>query len=308
MSEIVFDPELEALIAAAEKQEAGVETPPAPAADPVPEPPPGSEDAPETGTPPEPATPAAAPVAADPTLLEMVRANAQMAAALANAQKAAAPAAPAPAPATPAALYEDDDLALTPDEEESYKSASPTIQKLVRQQIKAYHDRHGAALQAALDEARAQIARVQESAAQTDDRAFGQQLHAAIPNLAKATASPEWKAYLAKPLPMSGGKVTIEQALAHNVGQRNLDAIREIVSGFAAPAAPVAPVSLAPGKAQATVPAHRPLTKAPQTFAYSKFTSASDAAQAGRMTYADYTKIQNAFLEAEAEGRVDYSA
>lgn len=246
-----------------------------------------------------------------PTMLEMVRANAALASQLAAARAPTAVVAPAEQELPEPELYDPASLVFTADEEAAYAPAKSAIDKMVKAGIAAYHKQHAQvqaqAMRAQIDDAKAAVQHNAVAAERAGDAAFVARMRVEVPGLDSTIANPQWKAHLAKFVPGTGGTQTMADLLRNAAQTKNIGAIKEIVSSFAAPAA-TAVISAAPGKAQATVSAITPPPKTKQMFAYSKFNEAAEDTRRGKMDYATFKGIENQYYDAVAAERVNYSA
>ena len=264
-------------------------------------------------TPAQAAEPAVAIARADdvaPTMLEMARANAALASQLAAArtpavQEVAQPDIPEPD------LYDPASLVFTADEEAAYAPAKSAIDKMVKAGIAAYHKQHAQvqaqAMRAQIDDAKAAVQHNAVAAERAGDAAFVARMRVEVPGLDNTIANPQWKTHLAKFVPGTGGTQTMADLLRNAAQTKNIGAIKEIVSSFAAPVA-TAVISAAPGKAQATVSAITPPPKTKQLFAISKFNEAAEETRRGKMDYASFKSIENQYYDAVAAERVNYNA
>lgn len=266
-------------------------------------------------------TAAAAAAAAGPSANDSIN---QLAALMAQREQreiaaAAAAAAAAGAPPPEAPLYDTAQTTLTPEELAVYEQSRPTIEKIVRSELLRYHENTQPKIATTIAELRENLNAFQPQLSQTHDAAFAAALRASVPDLDARVKSPEWQAYLTKPVPFQGGR-TYGQALHEAVNIRHdVNLALEIVNGFApsAPAAetpppktPKAPGRAAGGGAPASVAAsvRKGAAAADAKAPYSKFLRATELVQAGKLAPDKYQKISDYYMDAHEAGLVDYSA
>lgn len=216
----------------------------------------------------------------------------------------------------PAPLFDPAQLDLTPEERETYQASMPVIEKLVRRELMAYHDRTRPVGAQTFEELRQQVSGFQPQLEQSTEAAFTAAMRAGVPDLDARVAHPGWQAYLDQPVPYQGG-VTFRQAL-HNAAtvERNLPKALEIIRGFqheapATPAAPRQPASpgVARGGAPASVAASvRQGGSTEKKLKYSTFTKASEMMAAGKLDPQKYQAIVDKFMDADEAGLVDYTS
>lgn len=223
----------------------------------------------------------------------------------------------------PSPLFQDDDLQLTPEEEETYRASMPVIEKLVRRELQNYHSRIQPVQATTLEELRTQIGSIQPQVHSMSNAAIAATLRSAVPDLDQRVNDPAWREYLNQPAPLQGGR-TYGQLLADSVdnpdlARRNPQLAVEIIRGFKpsgapAAAAPTTPAPRSPGRASGGAPASvaaavRGKGNKPEMLKYSTFVRASEMFQNGdkSMTAERYQSLSDRFMEADAQGLVDYS-
>lgn len=271
----------------------------------------------------DPPPPAPAPAAAAPQtptevseltrlLLERERREAEQREAEARRQREEA--------SRPAPLFEAGDLELTPEEEETYRASMPVIEKLVRRQLQDYHTRVQPAQAATLEELRTQLGSMQPQVQSMSNAAIAATLRSAVPDLDQRVNNPAWREYLNQPAPLQGGR-TYGQLLAEAVdnpdlARRNPQLAVEIIRGFQAAEAPAqpAPPPRSPGRASGGAPASvaaaaRGASGKQDKLKYSTFVRASEMFQNGdkNMSAERYQALSDRFMEADAQGLVDYT-
>lgn len=220
----------------------------------------------------------------------------------------------------PAPLFEAADLDLTAEEEETYRASMPVIEKLVRRQLQDYHTRVQPAQAATLEELRAQLGSMQPQVQSMSNAAIAATLRSAVPDLDQRVNNPAWREYLNQPAPLQGGR-TYGQLLAEAVdnpdlARRNPQLAVEIIRGFQAAEAPAqpAPPPRSPGRANGGAPASvaaaaRGASGKQDKLKYSTFVRASEMFQNGdkNMSAERYQALSDRFMEADAQGLVDYT-
>lgn len=233
----------------------------------------------------------------------------------AEMERRAAEAAARAAAEEPAPLFDPAQIDLTPEERETYQASLPVIEKLVRRELMAYHDRTRPVGAQTFEELRQQVSGFQPQIEQSAEAAFTAAMRAAVPDLDARVSSPGWQAYLDQPVPFQGG-VTFRQALQQAAGaERNLPKALEIIRGYQmeAPAASAPRPAVSPGVARGGAPASvaasvRQGGAAEKKLKYSTFTKASDMMAAGKLDPQKYQAIVDKFMEADEAGLVDYTA
>lgn len=237
-------------------------------------------------------------------------------AALKDALQARKPASgtPAPAPTGDAPITlaaKDVPTQLTDEQRQQYERSMPVIKHLAL-----------TVMQEAMQPVLARLAQLergvidvrtntQQTVANLADRSFKGQLRQAVPDLDALTASQEFKAFLERPIPYSGGQ-TIRDRLKQAYEGQDAHTIASIVADFRASIGggkpPVTPAHFAQPAGNGGQPpaAHEPPTSKPM-LAWSKRTEATTRFQKGQMTQAELAKVQQLYDQAAKEGRVDYS-
>lgn len=222
----------------------------------------------------------------------------------------------------PAPLFEAQDLDLTAEEEETYRASMPVIEKLVRRQLQTYHERVQPAQAATLEELRTQLGDMRPQVHSMSNAAVAATLRSAVPDLDARVNDPGWREYLNRPAPLQGGR-TYGQLLADSVdnpdlARRNPQLAVEIIRGFQAASAPAAqaqtPAPRSPGRSNGGAPASvaaaaRGKAGKQDSLKYSTFVRASEMFQNGdkSMTPDKYQALSDRFMEADAQGLVDYT-
>lgn len=246
--------------------------------------------------------------AQDPAVQAVLASNAQLNQTIQRLMEGLTPAPAAAAPAAVAPLYDPAELQLTDEERKSYDAALPVINKTVRAALAEYHRQSAEKTSTETQTLRDQIAELQQANQTNSATSFMASVRSGVTDFDARVKTPEWKQYLAKPAPMSGGSRTIEQTLQQAIASRNTAAAIEIVNAFTAPSAPAAQPQ-APGSSKSSAPpSATPLRQAPRKFAYSKFVDAGEKVRSGQMKYDDYLKLEGAYLDAAERGLVDENA
>src|SRR5699024_4028407 len=213
----------------------------------------------------------------------------------------------------PAPLFEAQDLDLTAEEEETYRSSMPVIEKLVRRQLQTYHEKVQPAQAATLEELRSQLGSMQPQVQSMSNAAIAATLRSAVPDLDQRVNNPAWREYLNQPAPLQGGR-TYGQMLAEAVdnpdlARRNPQLAVEIIRGFQAAEAPAqpSPPPRSPGRANGGAPASvaaaaRGASGKQDKLKYSTFIRASEMFQNGdkNMSAEKYQALSDRFMEADA--------
>lgn len=207
-------------------------------------------------------------------------------------------------PIIPQAVY-NEDLALDEVELDAYQGVLPVIQKLAKQMVNDVYQREIMPLKERLIQDDARWQALHQQSQQERAQSFHRQLHREIPDLANISATPEFRAYIERAAPQSGGAYTIKDTLKSAITYGNINAIREIVDGFK-PTPKPGMQNVAPGRAQSGNP---PITteRRSNMLAHSGLEKAERDVMTGLITPAKYAKIVELYQKAEFEGRVDYN-
>lgn len=229
-----------------------------------------------------------------------------------TARKGSAPAAPA-APTGDQAItlaVKDIPAQLTDEQRQQYERSMPVIKHLafsVMQEAMQPVLARLAALERGIGDVKTHT---QTTITTLADRSFKGQLRQAVPDLDALTASADFKTFLERPIPYSGGE-TIRDRLKKAYEGQDAHTIASIVADFRANTGggkpPVTPAHFqqpagSGGQPTATAPEAQPKP----TLAWSKRKEATARFQRGQMTQAELTKVQQLYDQAAKEGRVDY--
>lgn len=209
-------------------------------------------------------------------------------------------------PARPDFVYDPESVALTEDESKLIAQSRPLVEKLTKAILNDVYKTHIKPLHDQIDQQRAHAQAVEQQIANDRARKFYNDVHVRLPDLKRIAATPEFASYLKQPAPRSGGAFTVEQELMTAIQYGNMEAVVEIVSGYK-PSHPQPGVqNVAPGRPQAGTPPT--VEKGSKILPYSKFLNAQRLFENGMMTHDAYLKVQDAFKNAELDGRVDYNS
>lgn len=226
-----------------------------------------------------------------------------------TARKSAAPAAPTgDQPITLA--VKDIPAQLTDEQRQQYERSMPVIKHLafsVMQEAMQPVLARLAALERGIGDVKTHT---QTTITSLADRSFKGQLRQAVPDLDALTASADFKTFLERTVPYSGGQ-TIRDRLKQAYEGQDAHTIASIVADFRASTGGGKP-AVTPGHFQQPAGSGgQPTATAPEaqpkpTLAWSKRKEATARFQRGQMTQAELTKVQQLYDQAAKEGRVDY--
>lgn len=214
-------------------------------------------------------------------------------------------------------LYDDDDVALTEEEEEIYSASRGVINKLVRNELREYHDKYIRPLSEGQQRLGNDVGSISQAARQTADQMLHQRLREEVPELDSFTQTQEWRDYLDEPMPELGTGVTRGSVLRSHVETFNADAAAHLIKGFrgasGTPKKSGAPTpSLSPGRANgapaSAAAAERRSRGDGQVVNYSRYLELAEQAKKGLIDPAKFDKITDFFLKKEEEGLVNMNA
>lgn len=202
-------------------------------------------------------------------------------------------------------IFDPSETELTEEEKATFERSSPLVEKVAKQIANQMYKQSVRPLEDQLAQARQQVQQTENQIKQQRLREFHVRLHQEIPDLAKTAATPEFMGYLKQAAPRSGGQWTVEAELTAAVQNGNIAAVKEIVSGFK-PTQQPGVQNVAPGRPQSGTP---PTSgKGSKMLAYSKFLKAEENYNAGLLSLDKYTRILEAYRDAEMAGNVDYES
>jgi hypothetical protein len=220
------------------------------------------------------------------------------------------PVAPTPSDAPITLTAKDVPAQISAEEMEQYKRSAPVIKHLaftVLQEAIAPVLQRLAALERGVTEVKTST---QQTVAGLADKSFKGQLRQAVPDLDALTASADFKTFLERPIPYSGGQ-TIRDRLKQAYEGQDAHTIASIVADFRASTGggkpPVTPAHFQQPAGNGGQP---PAAREPQPqqgmLAWSKRKEATERFRKGMMSQAELTKVQQLYDQAAKDGRVDY--
>jgi hypothetical protein len=218
---------------------------------------------------------------------------------------------PAATPAAPAAMLDIEAVDFTPEEIEKYGGSLEMIQKAMNRFAKDKLEPVLAQLNARTVDP-AELENLKGAFTQTQSTTFSNVLSTAVPDLNQLAADPNFKAYLAQPVPNTGGSMTIGSVMANAYQSQDAGTIRNLVHEYRAQAG-VAPAVPPQAAIHAPAPGPAPMAAAPVAtqgpiLAWSKRVEAGSQFRKGLITREQLGQIDAAYMTASAEGRVDMQA
>ncbi len=209
---------------------------------------------------------------------------------------------PPPAPQPAQSL----DLTLTEIERDTYKDAIPVVEKLV----KAALEQAGvSALKTEVSEIKANTGSLAKTQIIQDERAFFTALRAAIPNMddmiAQGVKDGTWPEYMGKRVPYSG--LTFREALMSAHERRDLEQVKEIISGYQPTPRPTIDELATPSRRADNIDPVATAQRKP-VLKWSERVKASSEFTKGRLSRERMDQINQLYTEAEKESRINYNA
>lgn len=215
------------------------------------------------------------------------------------------PAEQKPAEAPKDYIFDPTETELSDEEKEMFERSSPLVAKVAKQIANQMYKQAVRPLEDKLAQAQQHVEQTEQQVRQQRLREFHVRLHQEIPDLATTSATPEFNAYLKQAAPRSGGQWTVEAELTAALQNGNIAAVKEIVSGFK-PTQQPGVQNVAPGRPQSGTPPTS--DKGSKMLAYSKLIKAENDYNAGLITLDKYSRILEAYRDAEMNNNVDYES
>lgn len=203
----------------------------------------------------------------------------------------------------------DPDVELTEDEAKVYGDSSPVIQKIARKIARGELNEALKDLRREITELREANTRVQTDLTNMSDAQFYQYVRGQVPNFDDIVSHAEWAGYLDTKVPYS--KLKLAQALEQAHKGRDLESVKEILTGFKPSKNPLASMVSPPMNGGGAAPLNSSGDPKKPTLKWSDRVRMSEDKRMGRVKskeqIASWDAWDKAFREAEAEGRIDYS-
>lgn len=204
--------------------------------------------------------------------------------------------------------YDEKELEVTPEQLQTYSDANPFIESVVKRAINEYHKRVTGPMARYAQELERQVATASSGVNSAREQAFGVQVSTAVPDVRELTTHPQFAGFLNESPRYSGNRWTYADMLQDAIRTGNLPAVQDVLADFRTKIGKgqaSAQQAMSPGRASTSLPNTAPAKT--KKLAYSGLEKATGDYHAGRITYAQYEKIQQKFLEAEINGLVDYN-
>jgi hypothetical protein len=207
------------------------------------------------------------------------------------------------------------DIVISAEEQDTYGESLPLIRRVAEAHVAVVR----AELTTALDGLRAEVQQalsgLQSGVGEFRKDSYTQQLRVSVPDIDQLTNHPQFQQFLAQPVPYSGGE-TVKSRLAAAHRGSELPKVIEIMKDFRAAVAGSTGVPVVPDITAMSVPATSTAPAAPASaqpenvrkLPWSKRQEAYREHRAGRMTAADFQKIDQAYRSADAKQMVDFLA
>ena len=204
--------------------------------------------------------------------------------------------------------YTQEELKLDPELENLYAPANPYFKNVVQKAITEYHNKVAAPMARYVQQLEQQLASTSTGVASAREQVFATQVRSVVPDVMDLTNHPQFRGFLGKNPVFSGGRWTYGDILQDAIRSGNLGAVKDVMNEFRTSVnAQQAPMqkTVSPGRPSSSLPNTAPAKR--NVLKMSSLTRANEDYQAGRITYDKLQRIQQAFLEADIEGRVDYN-
>lgn len=216
------------------------------------------------------------------------------------------PPATPPASQAPTLAFADDEIKVDDRYKADYGDADPYIASIAKRVANDLYQRTVLPLQQELDSVRGQLqSQAEFNQAQRTDT-LHMQLKSVVPDIDTLVRTPEWQSYIKQPDLYGSGR-TIASYVQEGIQYGNVKQLAQIVQQFkqTQQQAQPQPQHVSPGRAQTTVPNTAP--RKGSTLRMSEFDRATQAFQAGKLSWDKYQVIVNEFNEAMLDGRVNYN-
>lgn len=213
---------------------------------------------------------------------------------------------PAQQPATPTTAFADDEIQVDERYKTDYGDADPYIASIAKRVANDLYQRTVLPLQQELDAVRGQLqSQAEFNQAQRTDT-LHMQLKSVVPDIDTIVRTPEWQSYIKQPDLYGSGR-TIASYVQEGIQYGNVKQLAQIVQQFkqTQQQSQPQPQHVSPGRAQTTVPNTAP--RRGSVYRMSEFDRATQAFQAGKLSWDKYQVIVNEFNEAMLDGRVNYN-
>lgn len=206
----------------------------------------------------------------------------------------------------PNVAFHDNEIAVDERYENDYGDANPYISAIAKRVANDLYQRTVVPLQQELQAVRGQLQSQAEFNSRQSADTLHVQLKSVVPDIDEIVRTPEWKAYINQPDQYGSGR-TIASYVQEGIQYGNVRQLAQIAQQFKQIRQQSAPKQqqVAPGRAQTAVPNTAPRRGA--TLKMSDFDRATQAFQAGKLSWDKYQVIANEFNEAMLDGRVNHS-
>ncbi len=209
-------------------------------------------------------------------------------------------------PATAPTAFADEELQVDERYKTDYGDADPYIASIAKRVANDLYQRTVLPLQQELDAVRGQLqSQAEFNQAQRTDT-LHMQLKSVVPDIDTLVRTPEWQSYIKQPDLYGSGR-TIASYVQEGIQYGNVKQLAQIVQQFkrTQQQSQPQPQHVSPGRAQTTVPNTAP--RRGSVYRMSEFDRATQAFQAGKLSWDKYQVIVNEFNEAMLDGRVNYN-
>ena len=213
---------------------------------------------------------------------------------------------PVQKPATPTVAFADDEIKVDERYKTDYGDADPYIASIAKRVANDMYQRTVLPLQQELDSVRGQLqSQAEFNQAQRTDT-LHMQLKSVVPDIDTIVRTPEWQSYIKQPDLYGSGR-TIASYVQEGIQYGNVKQLAQIAQQFKQTHQQSQPQlqHVSPGRAQTTVPNTAP--RRGSVYRMSEFDRATQAFQAGKLSWDKYQVVVNEFNDAMLDGRVNYN-
>lgn len=205
--------------------------------------------------------------------------------------------------------FSPDEVEFTQDELETFSPETQKFaQKIANRALQRVLEQVVSPLQQQVEYQRQQIENYGQGVAKTNSQVLYSQVQQQIPELPQIVASQEWRNFMEQPSPVDSSIPLKNVFLSHLHNGRQHD-ILNIIKMFKQqnPSSQTQmQMQAAPGQSSVGNPPTTIPSRKPKMFDYSKYTDALARWQAGKITYAEFSQIEQMYDKAMMEGRIKY--
>lgn len=202
-----------------------------------------------------------------------------------------------------------DEIEFTKEELDTFSPETQAFaNKIANRALQRVLDNVVAPLQQEVMYQRQQLENYGQGVAKTNSQVLYSQVQQQIPDLPQIVASQEWRNFMEQPSPIDS-TVTLKNVFLNHLHNGRQADILNIIRMFKQqnPSSQTQmQMQAAPGQSSVGNPPTTIPSRKPKMFDYSKYTDALARWQAGKITYAEFSQIEQMYDKAMMEGRIKY--